>query len=117
MGGKKIVFILMCLTVFGFLLVGQSIAKIEKENVMGVWLLNDAGDVAKDSSGNNNDGTIIGKPKSVAGKFGKALEFNISSGVEIANPDKFEFLTWTYVLWFKCPVGCRLSQSDRKAIW
>lgn len=102
---KRIIFTLVCLTLFVFLLVGQSIAKIEKENVIGVWLFNDGGDIARDSSGNKNDGTLIGKPKSVAGKFGKALEFDITSGVEINNPDKFEFLTWTYVLWFKCPAG------------
>lgn len=105
MKGKITVLISVCLIVFGFLLVGQTPAEIAKENVKGVWLLDDADDVAKDSSGNGNDGNFIGKPKSIKGVFGQALEFDISSGVEIPNPEKFEFLTWTYTLWWKCPAG------------
>ncbi len=34
------------------------------------------GDKTKDVSGNNNNGTLIGSPKWVDGKFGKALEFS-----------------------------------------
>ena len=81
---------------------GISDAKIDPETVVGIWLFDeDKGDTAKDSSGNGNDGTLLKNPKWVAGKFGSALEFDGTNGVEIANPENFEFLTWTYVLWFK----------------
>jgi len=102
---KKITSILVCSIVLSLVLVGQSLAVIKKENVKGVWLLDDAGTVAKDSSGNKNDGDIQGKPKSVPGKFGKALEFDGTNGVEIMDPEKFNFLTWTYTLWFRASAG------------
>ncbi|MBI1926301.1 LamG domain-containing protein [Candidatus Poribacteria bacterium] len=55
----------------------QGSAKIDPQNIVGLWLFDDgAGKVAKDSSGNGNDGKFLGDPKWVDGKFGKALEFN-----------------------------------------
>ena len=45
--------------------------------IVGQWLLDEtSGTVAKDTSGNGNDGEIIGKPNWVNGKFGKALELD-----------------------------------------
>jgi len=102
----KLVLMCLCLFVIGLVLTGQSSAKIDKKNVMGVWLLNEgSGDKVKDSSGNKNDGTFKGKPKWVEGKFGKALEFDGTSGVEISDPEKFNFLTWTYSFWFRTAAG------------
>jgi len=102
----KLVLMCLCLFVIGLVLTGQSSAKIDKKNVMGVWLLNDGGgDTVKDSSPNKNNGTIKGKPKWVEGKFGKALEFDGASGVEIIDPEKFNFLTWTYSFWFRSAAG------------
>jgi hypothetical protein len=93
---------LACIFVVSLALVVQSFAKIDQETIVGAWLLDEnKGDTARDASGNGNDGTLTGGPKLVEGKFGKALEFNGSNGVDIANPEKFNFLTWTYVLWFK----------------
>lgn len=43
------------------------------------------GDVAKDASGNGNDGKLIGGPKWVAGKVGIALEFQANTYVEVAD--------------------------------
>jgi hypothetical protein len=92
---------LTCILVISLVLVGQSVAKIDPKTIVGAWLLDEnKGDTARDASGNGNDGTLTGGPKWVTGKFGSALEFN-GNGVEIANPDKFNFLTWTYVLWFR----------------
>jgi hypothetical protein len=102
----KVRLTIVCLFVISFVIVGQSSAVIDKATVAGVWLLDDnAGDIAKDSSGNGNDGVLQQKPKWVKGKFGNALEFSGANGVEINNPDKFEFLTWTYVFWFKAKAG------------
>jgi hypothetical protein len=57
----------------------SSDAKIDLETVVGMWLFDEGdGDVAEDSSGNGNDGTLEGA-KWVDGKFGKALEFNGAS--------------------------------------
>ena len=61
--------------------------------------------VIPNATGNGNNGTLVGNPKSVEGKFGSALEFDGTNGVEIDNPQNFEFLTWTYVLWFRAEAG------------
>jgi hypothetical protein len=68
------------------LLTNSSYANIDLENAVGIWLFDEGnGDIAKDSSGNGNDGTLEG-PKWVDGKFGKALEFNgVSDYVNTGN--------------------------------
>jgi hypothetical protein len=103
---SKVRLIIVCLLVISLGIVGQSFAVIDKATIAGIWLLDDnSGDIARDSSGNGNDGVLQQKPKWVKGKFGNALEFSGANGVEINNPDKFEFLTWTYVFWFKAKAG------------
>ena len=57
----------------------QSYAKIDPKTIVGLWLFDEgSGKIAKDLSGNGNDGTLEG-PKWVDGKFGKALNFNGAS--------------------------------------
>jgi hypothetical protein len=54
-----------------------SSAKIDAEAIIGMWLFDEGeGDVASDSSGNGNNGTLMNGPKWVKGKFGKALSFD-----------------------------------------
>ncbi len=57
--------------------VGQSLAEFDVEDCVGMWLLDDAsGDVAEDSSGNENDGILMNDPKWVKGRIGQALELD-----------------------------------------
>jgi hypothetical protein len=94
------------LCVMNLVFVGHAFAKIDPSTLVGAWLFDEnKGDTAKDASGNGNDGTLTKTPKWVGGKFGKALEFNGTNGVEIVPPENFEFLTWTYVLWFRADAG------------
>ena len=71
--------------------------------VVGIWLFDDgAGDVAMDSSGNNNHGTIVNAPIWVDGRFGGALGFDgtgncVSTNKRLLN-GKREF---TIVAWVK----------------
>jgi hypothetical protein len=52
-------------------------ARMDFENAVAIWLFDDgAGGGVVDSSGNDNNGTIMGDSKWVDGKFGKALEFD-----------------------------------------
>ena len=67
--------VVLSLIAISLILAGQSFARIDKQSIMGIWLFEDKGDVAKDSSTNGNDGKING-PKSVKGKFGMAFEFD-----------------------------------------
>ena len=60
---------------------------IRIKNHVGVWLFDEGkGNVAKDASGNGNDGIIKGNVKWKDGKFGKALAFDgLDATVEIPN--------------------------------
>jgi len=67
---------LVCLSIF-LILSGQSYAKIDNATIVAMWLFDEgSGKTVKDSSGNENNGTITGDSKWDTGKFGKALEFN-----------------------------------------
>jgi hypothetical protein len=70
------------------MLAGVSDAEIEPETIIGMWLFDKGkGDVASDSSGNGNDGTLMNKPKWVKGQFGNALSFGgVSDYVGVTNP-------------------------------
>lgn len=81
-------------------------AAIDDSNIMGMWLFNEgAGDTAKDSTKNGNNGKIHGGTKWVNGKFGKALEFDGTDGwVEVAHSDTVGFkkgVSFTITLHFK----------------
>ena len=70
-------YVCLSLIAISLFFAGQSSAKIDPETAIGIWLFDEGkGDVAADSSGNGNDGTLKNGPKWVAGKFGKALEFD-----------------------------------------
>lgn len=71
------------LFIAGVLLTASSFAKLDPPTCVGMWLLDeDRGDVAKDSSGGKNDGTLKNNPKWVEGKFDGALQFNGSAYVD-----------------------------------
>ena len=59
---------------------------MDAKNIVGMWLFDEVnGDIAKDSSGNGNDGKLMGGPKWVAGMFGSALEFDGTDDYVIVN--------------------------------
>ena len=87
-------------------LTGSSYAKLDPETIAGMWLLDEGdGDKAEDSSGNENVGTIRGRPDWVDGKFGEALEIEVA-GQQVALPNKLFFTKGeqTFVMWAK-PAG------------
>ena len=53
------------------------ITMVSEANPIAIWLFDEGqGDVATDSSGNGNDGSLMNGPKRVGGRFGGALEFD-----------------------------------------
>ncbi len=73
------VIVLVCISLIAGL-AGRSIAAIDLSTLEGLWLFDEGvEDVAIDSSGNGLDGEFTGKPGSVEGRFGKALEFDGAS--------------------------------------
>jgi len=82
--------------VFVFMLFSVSIALSAEEGLIGYWKFDEGqGDVAADSSGNNNNGKLVRSPEWVDDKFGKALKFDSAKTqkVEIQNSDSFGKIT------------------------
>ena len=65
------------LVVWLLMYTSQSEAKIDPETALGVWLFGEgSGNIARDSSGQGNEGKIENGPKSVDRKSGEALKFD-----------------------------------------
>jgi hypothetical protein len=76
------------------ILLGISVS-ISYADVVGAWLFNDgSGTVAKDSSGNGNDGEIQGATWRT-GKFGGALEFDGDDMVIVPDDDSLDLESFT----------------------
>ncbi len=89
--------ILMCISLIfvGLIFTSQCMAKIDPKTIDALWLF-DEKDTLKDLSGNGHDGKQFGNPLKVNGVFGKALEFDGTSYIEISgyeNPTKAITLT------------------------
>ena len=86
---KKVRLALVCasIIVISLMFAGISYAEIEPKTCVGMWLLDEGkGHIAKDFSGNENDGTLINDPEWADGKFNKALRFDGEDGyVETIN--------------------------------
>ncbi len=104
--GTKLTIVCVSLMVIGLIFTGQSSAEIDSKSIVGVWLFDEgSGKTAKDSSGKGNDGELMNNPQWVAGKFGKALEFdgkddyvNVDDTDELSGGDGKKL---TVVAWFK----------------
>ena len=104
---KRIVFLAtpigVCLIGVLYLALATGEARIDPKSIVGIWLLDEGqGNTAKDSSGNKNDGKIVGA-KWTDGKFGKALDFDGTSHVEIpASKTTDDYVNgFTYLIWVK----------------
>ena len=94
--------VLVCVVAFTFVIVSDNNA-LDIENIVGVWLFDEgAGNVVKDSSGNNHDGEAF-NTNWVEGIFGKALEFegNSDSMVKIPHFDGLNLEVFTVAAWIK----------------
>jgi hypothetical protein len=95
----KYLFLSMFVLLFTILMVIPGEAKIDQNNIVGSWNFNDAGGkTVKDSSKNKFDGNVVGSPKVVDGKAGKALEFNGTTDyidvTAIETPQVMTFACW-----------------------
>ena len=83
--------------------VNSSAAAIDQSSVVGLWLFDEAsGDVAMDSSGNDNHGTIVNAPIWVDGRFGSALSFDgVGNCVETNQKLLNGVRDFTVVAWVK----------------
>jgi len=89
-------------------------ANIDRQTIMGMWLMDEGkGKVVKHSSGNGNDGEIVGA-EWVDGKNGKGLEFFGSSHVAIPQSDTTDDIMdgFTYMIWIM-PTGPQPNDNTR----
>ena len=79
----KFVFVGIAMLIATQYLITSTYAKIDPQTIVGIWLLDEGkGEVAKDTSGNGNDGKVVGA-EWVKGKIGMALAFDASNQLEI----------------------------------
>ncbi len=93
---------MFCITciIISLLFAGQSYAEVDPESILGIWLLDEgSGDVTADDSGNGHDGTLIGSPNWIDGKFGSALEFVSGSYVDCGNDPALNVDVFSVSFW------------------
>lgn len=96
------------------LIVALSIGSIASADLVAHWPFDEgSGTVAKDVTGNGNDGTLNGDPQWVAGMYGIGLEFDGDDFVDCGNNDILNFGTndWTITAWIKT------TQTDRGTVF
>ncbi len=98
---RKLIFIFGIICCVGWLLPQFTVAKIDPETAVGVWLFDDgAGNSAEDSSGKGHEGTINGASWT-DGKFGEALEFDGGDWVSIESTSDLQIgEAYTLMAWF-----------------
>jgi len=101
----KLTFFCLCLIIINLMLALQSVAKVDLQSAVAVWLFDEgSGDVTKDYTANGNDGKLTNGPVWVEGKIGKALMFDgIDDYVDVSSKDGFPKGSdaRTISLWFK----------------
>ena len=109
-------FTLFCMLIIGLMSVNNSYANFSSKNIMGMWLLDEGqGETVKDSSGNGNNGKVVGATWT-DGKFGRGLEFN-DNHVEIPASKTIDdiFDGFTYLIWVK-PTGTPKDAANTRLI-
>jgi len=88
----------------GVMVAGQSYGEIDPDTILGIWLLDEgSGDLTEDASGNGNDGTLMGSPSWINGRFGNALRFDgasahVNCGSDpMLNVEVFSVSFWCYI--------------------
>ncbi|MBD3182650.1 hypothetical protein GF312_10180 [Candidatus Poribacteria bacterium] len=108
---QRLIMIFSPILLVVFLLIsGNSYAlDVGADAIVGVWLFDeDPNDSVKDSSGNGNDGQIMGDVEWVDdARFGKALLFPgvDENYVEIPHNDSLDLTTFSFTAWIKIEQG------------
>lgn len=102
----KLVLIFIILVFTEFVAVHVGYAKFNKTDIVGIWLFDEGkGNIVGDSSGNGNDGTIIGTAIWEKGNFGNALNITASNYVRVPNKPELSLKTFTITAWLSTRSG------------
>lgn len=106
------------LAMVGLFFAGVSYAAIDSANIAGLWLFDEGGgSVAADSSGNGNDGELMGDPQWIAGQFGGALEFDGDDYVTVPDSDSLDMTDQvTVMFWFRSDKEMLDMWADRQVV-
>jgi hypothetical protein len=98
---RKLTFLMFFAFVAGLVFITSS--KAADPDLAAYWKFDDgSGTTAFDSSGNGNNGILVGDPQWVAGKFGGALEFNGDDYVNCGDGPSLQIQDQiTITFWFK----------------
>jgi len=95
---KKLIYLVSFVLVLGLVL--TNVASAADPDLVGHWKFDDgSGTTAFDSSGNGNDGTLIGGAQWVEGQLGGALEFNGSNARVDAPYIPLDSRSFTITMW------------------
>ncbi len=105
-------FVMLCLLM-------ASISQAADPDLAAYWKFDEgSGNTAFDSSGNGNNGTFVGSPQWVAGKFGGALQFdgddyvNCGNGPSLQIQDQITLAFWFNVQAFQNTWEAFMAKSD-----
>ena len=115
----RLALVYVSLIIVSLIFAGGNYAAINPETLVGMWLFDEGeGDVAADSSGNGNDGRIVGA-EWVDGKFGNALSFMLGQCVIVpASPSLDLTDEMTVTLWINQAIseGCSRDKMISKLL-
>ncbi|MHC4656870.1 MAG: LamG domain-containing protein, partial [Planctomycetota bacterium] len=95
---RKSFFLMSFILVLGLVLTNT--AEAANPDLVGWWMFDDgAGTTALDSSGNGNDGTLVGGPVWVTGQIDGALQFDGADDYVMAPHIPFNSRTFTIAMW------------------
>ncbi|MCH8219285.1 MAG: hypothetical protein IH892_21230, partial [Planctomycetes bacterium] len=100
---RRLIYLISIILMLGLVLTNG--ASAADPSLIGWWKFDDgSGNIAKDSSGNGNDGTLMGNPQWVPGKLGGALAFG-GDGSHVIDNDAGAYLNGlsdlTVSVWIK----------------
>lgn len=112
----KMILVYINIAAVGLFSANSSYAIIDAKSLVGMWLFDEDDDIVEDKSGNGNDGTLMGRPKWVDGKFGGGLEFNGSNYVMVPDSDSLDMTdAVTVMFWFATDKKMGVFE-DRQAV-
>jgi len=95
---KKLIYVVFFVLVLA--LFPMSVAKSDDPDLVGYWRFDEgSGTTAYDSSGNGNDGTLIGGAQWVEGQLGGAIQFNGSNANISAPHIPLDSRSFTITMW------------------
>ena len=114
------VWVVSCVVmIFTCLFISAAMGISDESLVLHLTFDEGEGDTVADYSIHQNNGSVIGDPKWVDGKFGSALEFDGDNAVEIKHADILNMTTAvTMEMWVKVPGGGNIKQAGiEKGVW